>query len=113
MHRHRTAVRLALLTLLTGALVPLAAAPAAATPGCLDETPPPGPIPGLPLSSVYEVQDLPVASLPTYYQAEVAAGIEVGSVDAARVTIAQLRPCASRQTPAIAQTLQSRPAKRQ
>ncbi len=50
MHRHRTAVRLALLTLLAGALVPLGAAPAAATPGCLDETPPPGPIPALPLS---------------------------------------------------------------
>lgn len=60
-------------------------------------------IPGLPLSSVYEVQDLPVASLPTYYQAEVAAGIEVGSVDAARVTIAQLREmaqrCATKPTP--------------
>ena len=50
MHRHRTAVRLALLTLLAGALVPLGAAPAAATPGCLDETPPPGPIRGLPLA---------------------------------------------------------------
>lgn len=50
MHRHRTAVRLALLTLLSGMLVPLGATPAAATPGCLDEAPPPGPIPGLPLS---------------------------------------------------------------
>ncbi len=60
-------------------------------------------IPGLALSSVYEVQDLPVASLPPYYQAEVAAGIEVASVDAARVTIEQLRAmarrCASSPTP--------------
>ncbi|GAA1436464.1 hypothetical protein GCM10009641_35810 [Mycobacterium cookii] len=50
MHRHRTAVRLALLTLLAGALVPMGAAPAVATPGCLDETLPPGPVPALPLS---------------------------------------------------------------
>ncbi len=53
-------------------------------------------IPGLQLSSVYEVQDLPVASLPPYYQAEVAAGIEVAGVDAARVTIQQLREMARR-----------------
>ena len=53
-------------------------------------------IPGVQLSSVYEVQDLPVASLPPYYQAEVAAGIEVAGVDAARVTIQQLREMARR-----------------
>ncbi|GAA5105415.1 hypothetical protein GCM10023339_01260 [Alloalcanivorax gelatiniphagus] len=41
MEKRRTAVRLALVTLVAGALVPLAgAAPAAAAPGCLDETPP-------------------------------------------------------------------------
>jgi serine/threonine protein phosphatase PrpC len=53
-------------------------------------------IPGVRLSTVYEIQDLPVASLPPYYQAEVAAGIEVAGVDAARVTIAQLREMARR-----------------
>ena len=53
-------------------------------------------IPGLQLSQVYEVQDLPVASLPPYYQAQVAAGIEVASVDAARVTVEQLREMARR-----------------
>lgn len=40
MDRLRTASRLAVLGLLGGALVPLAAAPAGATPGCLDETAP-------------------------------------------------------------------------
>ncbi|GAA3702664.1 Stp1/IreP family PP2C-type Ser/Thr phosphatase [Microlunatus aurantiacus] len=53
-------------------------------------------IPGLRLSTVYEVQDLPVRSLPPYYQAEVTAGIEVASVEAARVTIEQLREMALR-----------------
>ena len=53
-------------------------------------------IPGLQLSQVYEVQDLPVASLPPYYQAQVAAGIEVASVEAARVTVEQLREMARR-----------------
>ncbi len=40
MTRHRTAVRIGLLALLGGVLVPLGAAPATATPGCVDETPP-------------------------------------------------------------------------
>ena len=41
MNTYAAAARLALVTLVTGALVPLtAAAPAAATTGCLDETPP-------------------------------------------------------------------------
>ena len=40
MLRHRTASRLAVLGLLAGGLVPLAAAPADATPGCLEETAP-------------------------------------------------------------------------
>ena len=53
-------------------------------------------IPGLQLAQVYEVQDLPVASLPPYYQAQVTAGIEVASVEAARVTVEQLREMARR-----------------
>ena len=55
-------------------------------------------IPGLRLAQVYEVQDLPVASLPPYYQAQVTTGIEVASVDAARVTIEELREMARRCT---------------
>ncbi len=53
-------------------------------------------IPGLQLAQVYEVQDLPVASLPPYYQDQVTAGIEVASVDAARVTVEQLKEMALR-----------------
>ena len=46
--RHRTARHVGLLALLAGALVPIGAAPAAASPGCTDETRPPL-VPGLPL----------------------------------------------------------------
>jgi protein phosphatase len=53
-------------------------------------------IPGLPLSQVYEVQELPVASLPPYYQAQVTAGIEVASLEAAHATVEQLREAARR-----------------
>ncbi len=53
-------------------------------------------IPGLQLAQVYEVQDLPVASLPPYYQGQVTAGIEVASVAAARVTVEELREMARR-----------------
>jgi serine/threonine protein phosphatase PrpC len=53
-------------------------------------------IPGLPLSSVYEVQELPVRSLPPYYQAQVVAGIEVSSLDAARATVEMLTETARR-----------------
>lgn len=53
-------------------------------------------IPGLPLSEVYEVQDLPVASLPPYYQAQVIAGIEVADLNAARATVDQLKREAAR-----------------
>jgi serine/threonine protein phosphatase PrpC len=53
-------------------------------------------IPGVPLSQVYEVQDLPVASLPPYYQAQVTAGIEVSSLDGARATVEQLKQAAAR-----------------
>jgi hypothetical protein len=45
---HRTARHLGLVALLAGALVPLGAGPAAAGPGCLDETRPPL-VPSLPL----------------------------------------------------------------
>lgn len=40
MQRHRIATRLGVLALLGGGLVPLAAAPAGASPGCVDETAP-------------------------------------------------------------------------
>jgi hypothetical protein len=40
MRRHRTATRLVVLGMLAGGLVPLAAAPSGAVPGCLDETAP-------------------------------------------------------------------------
>lgn len=53
-------------------------------------------IPGLPLSQVYEVQDLPVASLPPFYQAQVIAGIEVADLNAARATVDQLKQEAAR-----------------
>lgn len=69
-------------------------------------------IPGLPLSQVYEVQDLPVASLPPYYQAQVANGIDVASLDAARDTVEQLRvavrKCAE---PSPSPTAKSSPAR--
>ena len=42
------------------------------------------------------MQQLPVASLPPYYQAQVTAGIEVASLEAARATVDQLRQAAAR-----------------
>lgn len=48
MRRRRAAIRIGMLALLGGALVPLGAAPVGAEPGCVDETPPPL-VPGLPL----------------------------------------------------------------
>ena len=59
----------------------------------------PDAIPGLTLSQVYEVQELPVSSLPPYYQAQVTAGIEVASLEAARVTVEQLEDAAARCAP--------------
>ncbi|HEU5486284.1 MAG TPA: protein phosphatase 2C domain-containing protein [Microlunatus sp.] len=53
-------------------------------------------IPGLSLSQVYEVQNLPVSTLPPYYQAQVTAGIEVSSLEAARATVGQLEQAAAR-----------------
>lgn len=56
-------------------------------------------IPGLSLSQVYEVQELPVDTLPPYYQAQVTAGIEVVSLEAARATVAELQAAAARCAP--------------
>ncbi len=60
-------------------------------------------LPGVQLSSVYEVQPLLLNTLPPYYQNMITAGIEVNSLDAARRTVAELtetaRRCA-RPTPA-------------
>lgn len=56
-------------------------------------------VPGVSLSQVYEVQQLPVASLPPYYQAQVSAGIEVASLEAARATVEQLKDAAARCAP--------------
>ena len=53
-------------------------------------------VPGLTLAQVYEVQELRVSSLPSYYQAQVVAGIEVSGLDAARVTVEQLTETARR-----------------
>ncbi|MFP5282691.1 MAG: PP2C family protein-serine/threonine phosphatase [Actinomycetes bacterium] len=61
-------------------------------------------LPGVRLSTVYEVQDLPVASLPAYYQERVRAGIGVASLEAARQTVGELAEaamrCAASQPPA-------------
>ncbi len=63
----------------------------------------PDSVPGLRLSRVYEVQELPVASLPPFYQEKVAATIEVATLDAARQTVAELteaaRRCATQRKP--------------
>jgi PPM family protein phosphatase len=56
----------------------------------------PGNVPGLPLSSVYEVQPLLLNSLPVYYQNMITSGIEVDSLDAARRTVAELTETARR-----------------
>jgi hypothetical protein len=53
-------------------------------------------LPGLSLSELYEVQDLPVASLPVYYQERVRGSIEVPSLDAARETVTELRDAVTR-----------------
>jgi len=54
------------------------------------------PLPGLGLSSVYEIQALLVADLPPYYQDKVRTSIEVASLDGARQTIAELTEAAKR-----------------
>jgi serine/threonine protein phosphatase PrpC len=53
-------------------------------------------IPGVALSKVYEVQPLPVSSLPPYYQQRVRANIDVMGLAAARGTVTQLSDAAKR-----------------
>ncbi|GAA3629522.1 PP2C family protein-serine/threonine phosphatase [Microlunatus ginsengisoli] len=53
-------------------------------------------VPGVPLSQVYEVQPIAVADLPPYYQERVRATIDVGSLDAARVTVQELADAVKR-----------------
>ncbi len=53
-------------------------------------------IPGLSLSTVYEVQGLTVAELPPYYQDKVHGNIDVSSLDSARQTVAELTEAAKR-----------------
>jgi serine/threonine protein phosphatase PrpC len=52
----------------------------------------------VPLSRVYEVQEVPLASLPPFYADQVRAGIEVSSLDSARQTVAELTEASKRCT---------------
>jgi serine/threonine protein phosphatase PrpC len=56
-------------------------------------------LPGLPLSRVYEVQQLAVSELPPFYQEQVRAKIDVPSLNSARATIAELTAAAQRCAP--------------
>ena len=56
----------------------------------------PAALPGVNLSSVYEVQPLLLSSLPAYYQNMITTGIEVNSLEAARQTVAELTETARR-----------------
>jgi hypothetical protein len=53
-------------------------------------------LPGVELSSVFEIQPLQLSTLPPYYRDMITAGIEVESLDAARQTVAQLTETAKR-----------------
>ena len=53
-------------------------------------------VPGLSLSTVFEVQPLTVAELPPYYQERVRANIDVSSLESARQTVAELTETAKR-----------------
>ncbi|HET9873529.1 MAG TPA: protein phosphatase 2C domain-containing protein [Propionibacteriaceae bacterium] len=53
-------------------------------------------VPGIPLSRVYEIQDLKMASLPPFYQTMVRSAIEVESLNAARETVSALKVTAKR-----------------
>jgi len=67
-------------------------------------------VPGLPLSRVYEVQQLAVSDLPAYYQGMVRDGIEAGTLDSARATVSQLKETAARcALPTAPQTPKSSP----
>lgn len=54
----------------------------------------PDPMPGLSLSDVYEVQPLSLSALPSAYQEQVRATIEVADLNAARETVARLTEAA-------------------
>jgi len=53
-------------------------------------------LPLVPLSHLYEVQDLEVAALPVYYQERVRSSIDVASLAAARDTVTELRDAVTR-----------------
>jgi hypothetical protein len=53
-------------------------------------------LPLVPLSHLYEVQDLEVAALPAYYQERVRSSIDVPSLTAARETVTELRDAVTR-----------------
>ena len=53
-------------------------------------------VPLVPLSHLYEVQDLEVAALPVYYQERVRSSIDVPSLEAARETVTELRDAVTR-----------------
>jgi protein phosphatase len=53
-------------------------------------------VPGLPLSQVYEVQNLPLSELPAYYQQLVRETIDTDTLESARATVRQLRETADR-----------------
>jgi hypothetical protein len=53
-------------------------------------------LPLVPLSELYEVQDLEVSALPVYYQERVRSSIDVPSLAAARETVTELRDAVTR-----------------
>jgi PPM family protein phosphatase len=53
-------------------------------------------LPGIPLSRIFEVQQLTVSELPPYYQDKVRANIDVGSLGSARQTVTELSDAAKR-----------------
>lgn len=53
-------------------------------------------LPLVPLSELYEVQDLEVSTLPVYYQERVRSSIDVPSLAAARETVVELRDAVTR-----------------
>jgi serine/threonine protein phosphatase PrpC len=53
-------------------------------------------LPLVPLSQLYEVQDLEVSALPVYYQERVRSSIDVSSLVAARETVTELRDAVTR-----------------
>ena len=53
-------------------------------------------VPGIPLSSVYEVEPIAVSALPPYYQERVRATIDATSLDGARATVQELAAAAER-----------------